>query len=239
MPGALFFIEALILLLVLLPNWTFTQLGQLITKAQFGGALAAFLSFGALGFLFSIFHHCSLHQERRILFRVLDGFDHRPVIERLRKKKLLVLIDADTLEVAGQPSRREAWVILNVLWHERACENPYIQGANPRAEKLADIVHAIGTARWAWLFALLATFYFASYVGKFSKDLNDIMRFILMVGIAAILLCVHEYAYRRTSDTAEKLIAEILEDTLMENFKDSARPVRTLVTLQRRRYSDC
>lgn len=241
MPGALFFIEALLLLLVLLsPGCTFTRLGELVAKAGLGGALGALvalLSFGVLGFFFSIIHHLSLNRENEVVFRLLYGVDNKPVIARLRKRSVLQLLDADKdIEVKNEPSRHEAWTIVNALWHQHVPER-----INRRAETLADRVHAIGTARVGALFAgliVLVSFGVGCYVYEVPLK-NYIWRLILMFVVGCIIFSVHELAYRRISSTAESLIAEILEDTLTESFWDSGRPVRTFVALQERRKRDC
>lgn len=229
MPGALFFIEALFLLLLLLwPEWTVTRLHQLL-DVKLGSALAGFLGLGGMGFLLSIFHHWSRE------CKCLGGFDHSLVIKRLRERNVLQLFDAhagNLLSVEDEPDRHQAWAIVNALWHQRVSKNHRIKGANPRAETLSDMVHSIGTARVGAVFAIIFVSLVVCHVGKPSSETNDIVRFILTVGIAAVLLYMHDRAYRQISDTAENLIAEILEDTLTESFWDSGGPVRTFVALR-------
>jgi hypothetical protein len=235
MPGALFFIEALFLLLLLLPGWTVTHLHQLL-DVKLGSAFAAFLGLGGMGFLFSIFHHCS----REVKW--LGGVNHCLVIERLRERNVLQLFNAHTgnlLSVEDKPDRHGAWAIVNALWHERVENDLKIKGANPRADTLADIVHSIGAARVGVVFAIIFCVVSGLYVAKPSSETNDIVRFILTVGLAAVLLFVHDLAYRQISDTAENLIAEILEDALTESFWGKGRPVRTFVTLAECRKRDC
>ena len=228
MPGASFSIEALFLLLLLLPGWTMTRLGEL-AKAGLGGALVAFLGLGGLGFLFSIVHH--LFRE----CRVLGGVDNGPVIARLRAQNILELLHAgtgDPVPDADRPDRHQAWVIVNALWHQRDSVNPRIKGANPRAQTLADLVHSIGTAQWGALFASFVPFVVAGFVAEQSSETNDILRFIAVVVLAAGFVCMHHLAYRRTSRTAEEMIAEILEDTLTASFLESGVPLRTYVALR-------
>lgn len=236
MPGALFFIEALFLLLMLWPEWTVTRLDQLAKTNNLGGALVAFLGLGGLGFLFSIFHHWSRE------CKCLGGVNHCLVIERLRKMTVLQLFDAHTgnlLSVEDELDRHQAWAIVNALWHQRVSEDHRIKGANPRAETLADIVHSIGTARVGAVFAMIFVPLVVYYVAKPLSETNDIVRFTLTFVVVVIILCVHLCAYWRISRTAESLIAEILEDTLTESFWYSGRPVLTFVALQKRRKRDC
>lgn len=228
MPGASFSVEALLILLLLLPEWTMTKLGE-FADAALGGALVAFLGLGSFGFLFSIVHH---------LFRecpILGGVDSRLVIERLRAKNAIEFLHAGTCEpvLSGDlPDRDQAWVIVNALWHQRVSVNPRIHAANPRVQTLADLVHSIGTAQWGALFAGVS-FVVASFVAERSCETIDIWRFIAAVVLWACIVCVHYFAYRRTSRTAEALIAEILEDALTASFMESGVPVRTHVDLRR------
>lgn len=235
MPGALFFIEALFLLLLLWPGWTITLLHQLL-DVKLGSAFAAFLGLGGMGFLFSIFHHWSRE------WKCSGGFDHGLLIKRLRKRNVLQLFDADTgnlLPVGEKPNRHQAWAIVNALWHQRVSENHRIKGANPRAQTLADIVHSIGTARVGAVFAIIFVPLVVYYVAKPSSETNDFVRCTLKIGIAAFLLYVHDRAYRQISNTAENLIAEIIEDTLTESFWKSGMPVRTFVALRECGKRDC
>jgi hypothetical protein len=228
MPGALFFIETLFFLMMLWPESTVTLLVQLV-KANWGVALAAFLGLGGLGFLFSIFHHWSRE------WKCSGSFDHSPVIARMRERNVLQLFDAGTgklMPVEEKPNRHQAWAIVNALWHQRVSNDHRIKGAERRAQTLTDIVHSIGTARVGAVFAIIFVPLVVYFVAKPSPETN-IMRFIFTVGIAAVLLYVHDRAYRQVSDTAENLIAEILEDTLTESFWDSGRPVLTFVALQK------
>ena len=181
MPGASFSIEALfLLLLLLLPGWTMTRIGEL-ANAGLGGALVAFLGLGGLGFLFSIVHHLSRE------FSMLGGVNNCPMIARLRAQNVLELLHANTgdpVSNADRPNRRQAWVIVNALWHQRVSVNPRIKGANPRAQTLADIVHSIGTAQWGALCASFVPFVVAGFVAEGSSETN-VLRFIVVVVIAA------------------------------------------------------
>jgi hypothetical protein len=237
MPGALFLIEALFLLMLLWPEGTAGKIKE-FADMKSGGAIAivSVLGLGALGFFFSIIHHST--RECEWLARLLGGFDHRQVIGRLRSRGILMLFNARNCATLGpedEPDRHQAWAIVNALWHERVKKDPMIKGANRRAGTLADIVHSIGAARVGSLFAVIIAPYMVYYLAKPSQE-SSILRFVV---IAAILLIIHFYAYWRVSRNAENLISEILEDALTESFCKPGRPVRTFVEMRKNRKLDC
>ena len=228
LPGASFTIEALFLLLLLLPKWTLDKLGE-VGNAGLWSATVTFLGMGCIGFLISIVHH--LFRENKTFV----GHDHRPVIERLRNKKILKLLNADSgdqVPNSYRPDRHQAWVIVNALWHQRIDVNPRLCEANPRAQSLADLVHSIGTAMWGALFAPIIPFLVAFFVASPSSETNDILRFVATVGIAIILWTMYFCAYKRISRTAKLLIAEIIEDTLRDSFLKSGIAAQTHVDMR-------
>jgi hypothetical protein len=236
MPGALFLIEALVLLILL--GWLdWTQLKN-FADMKSGGAIAIVgvlvLGLGALGYLFSIIHHWTRESNW------LGGFDHRQVIARLRRRGILMLVNArngETLRAEDEPDRVHAWVIVNALWHERAENDPKIKGANPRVDTLSDKVHSIGAARvgaaflYFVIFFALLVYVLLVYIFPQLQPKTNIMRFIIAAMIAFFFLYAYHRAYCQISDIAENLISEILEDALTESFWVSGGPVRTFVAL--------
>ena len=238
LPGASFTIEALLLLLLLLPEWT----DKLVKVGNAGlwSAIVIFLGMGGIGFLLSILYHLFREDETFV------GHDHRPVVERLRNRKILELLNAEDgvrLDLY-RPNRHQAWVIVNALWHQRVKENPRLSGANPRINSLADLVHSIGTAMWGALFAAIIPFLVAFFVAALSLDTIgvlrfvaavepiDILRFVAAVELAIFLLAMHLRAYKQISRTAELLIAEIIEDTLRDSSLESGIAERTYVDIR-------
>jgi hypothetical protein len=102
--------------------------------------------------LFSMIHH-SFYWYFPKRFRAVD---HRELVRSLRNDGLA----AETLKEDGRPTPdviMDAWIVVTKPWHERTVENKRIEGANPRAHSMADLVHSIGACRVAlWIGAMFS-----------------------------------------------------------------------------------
>jgi hypothetical protein len=158
LPGALFAIEAILLLRILVPEWITPRLVDLGKNSGFGLAIGGLLGSGALGFLFSTVHHWlywrQLHWGRCWLHPTID---HKSTVSRLRSAGVLALMSTTDVPVAlGWPTdEHQGWAIVNGLWHERVLKDSKIQAANARADTLSDVVHSLGAGMVASVAALV------------------------------------------------------------------------------------
>jgi len=232
-PSLSFAVQTILLLFVLIPPWVQKQIAVLISNKGIGIALAALLGSGGVGFVFSLFHH-EFHW-RGPNWQWLAGQNHIDLIERLRDRKLLCLLDAqngNALALDSKPDRFEAWAIFNSLWHERLETNNKIKSADPRADSLANSVHSIGTARVASFFAVILAFGITCHVSEYSSECWDIVHFISAIVIAVVLLYLHQSGYRRTGLVAQRVVEQVLTDALADEA--SSGPVQTYVVLKQR-----
>lgn len=222
-PGLSFVALTILLLWMLVPDWTRNRMADLRGDAGIGVVIATLLGSGGIGFFFSVLHH-SLHWRT-------GPVDHRGLIARLRTRKVLYLVDAQTdkvFPIERNPTRFEAWSIVAALWHERVAKNNKIKGAEPRASSLADLVHSTGTARVAAASAWLLAFAIPCSIDSLSFGW---VRFLSTNGIAFGLLCVHHVAYYRTGLAAQRVVEQILDDALVDEYRTSCGPVQTRVIL--------
>jgi hypothetical protein len=233
-PGLSFVVQLVLLLCELIPDWTFPTLKYLLSSDRgIGIALAALLGTGGLGFLFSMFHHELLWGGPRW---VAGPIDHSDLIEWLRQRDLLLLLDArsgvalDALDET-KPDRFQSWAIVTALWHERIQPSRgmsrKIKSANPRIDSLVNTMHSMGTSRVASVAAILMTSWIFYYGSKTSAELPSVACTILTVATAVILVLVHHAGYWRTGLVARRVIEQVMTDALAEEIKSA--PVWTYV----------
>ena len=200
MPGLIFIIELLTYLLLaqdLCPN-------QMI---RYGSHIAVpfsvFLASGGLGFLLGTFYYTLIWAWPFNRW----GADHRPLlIDSVNQGWLRLRNSSDDRDIdVDKVSQRGAWRIVISYWNTRIDTSPAIKGATPRAERLADITHGLGTTfvasvvgfiifvvlhiwlfgglTWADLFCLffllLPVFHFLNFKGVI-KDHEDIDHIVLI-----------------------------------------------------------
>jgi hypothetical protein len=144
-PGLVFAVQALLLLFIVNPAWTTTQLFRQTKDAGAGLAAALFLASGGLGYLFSVIYH-RLHWCTR-----LSTIDHTRVVNKLLDAGLLDLqkLDKKAVQINRETDkidRRAAWVIVTAVWKESLRNTSGIQSADACATGLTDIMHSAGTA---------------------------------------------------------------------------------------------
>jgi hypothetical protein len=223
-PGALFATETLLLLLLLIPDWTIRQLKENFRNdSGIGLAVTALLASGALGFLFSTVHHYLYWHFPKIH----PGPDYVKWVKVLRSRNLIQLLESRTFkEVQDDWPKKpiEAWSLITGLWHERLGVNSTILAANPRAETLANFVHSIGTATVALTFALITSIYIATQVGTF-----PVWRLGFTITIGGLLVVLHELSHRDVVGIANRFIEQVLTDALRQQQGPTHNPAVTHV----------
>jgi hypothetical protein len=139
-PGLIFIIEPLLYLLI-------AQDICLAQMIQYGDhisvPISAFLVSGGVGFLLGAFYYVLIWKWP---FNRL-GADHRPLLRDSVTQGWLQLRNriGDKDINVEQLSQRGAWRLVISYWNTRIEASPEIKGATPRAERLADIAHGLGT----------------------------------------------------------------------------------------------
>jgi len=212
-PGLTFGVIVLILLLILIPHWTVSQLTGLLKKdAGLLAVLGTLLASGGAGFLFSILHHAWHWRSGG------SDIDHSDKISRLVKAKRLEFVNIENQEeITDAPmiDRHFAWIILTAIWHERLTEDDkQIKGADPRATSLTDLAHSAGTGRVASIAAYATVLTLAYYVSDFSLTTADTCRFIVANLAAILLIFVQHKNYMRLCKMAQGFSERVFCDSL-------------------------
>lgn len=226
-PGFVFFTEIILLLLILFPDWTVSQIKATMREGALGVVFAAILVSGGAGFIFSIVHHFIYWK-----WTHAGTVNHAELIMRLRRHNLLVLVDANTDQPIPNDilvSRPDAWMIVASLWHERLRTSKYIKSAEPRAQVLSDLVHSTGTSLVASAFAWIMALVIATCLATLSLQLGLVVRFSLASAIGALLLYVQQQNCKRVVSLARGVIEQVLHDALAN---EKNKPVRTHVMLR-------
>jgi hypothetical protein len=212
-PGIIFALELTILLFVLRPEWKLEKLLEFGKDSGIATILVALLASGGLGFIFSTIHH-HLHS-----LKWCDLMDHTQVINQLRNEGVL---DLQGLDKTYIPTKKQAWVIVTAVWHQRLKTCDKIGSVEPRTKDLVDIMHSMGTARVASGTAVLVAFgsvFATACCGQLSLPM---CRVLSAVGIAVGAYSIFQIGYVRTARLAQAVIDEVLSDALhaeKENHK--------------------
>jgi hypothetical protein len=203
MPGFVYGLETIVGLFVLFPDWTRAQLSALAGEESLGVAIAAIFVSGALGYVFATIHHWwHWHVDAPVL-------DHRPLITRLRARRLIVD------ELGGQLDRRQALILSMALWYDRVRDNGAIQlGADKKLTSLGDSIHGLGAARIASVFALLTVLGISACIGTFRFELGPIVRFIVVLVLTLGATVLFHKAYINVGEIAQGIYDAILGNAL-------------------------
>jgi signal transduction histidine kinase len=163
------------------------------------------------------------------------------VIQRLVEEKVIVLVVKENERPPLDPAkieRSDAWIITTALWHERTGGQSKIANFETRARDLVDLVHSLGSARIAAVFAPVAAFMLAAYHGTIAFALEPILLFVFAALIAAFMFLTFQTGYRRTAYLAQTVIDQVLSDALVEERKKAAGPIETWPLLPKKRSPD-
>jgi hypothetical protein len=236
-PGVAFIVQTLLILWILIPDWTLNIIAKLRADTGIGIVIAALFGSGGIGFIFSTVHHVILWQCRSRWFT--GPLDHRGLIDRLRSRNVLCLLDPQNgvaLPASLKPDRFEAWAIVAALWHERIATSKWvskkIKSAEPRSDSLANLVHSLGAARVASIVAVILAF--AIFTRNYELPFET-WRFIITGVIVLALLYFYQTAYWQAGLAAQRVVEQVLTDALVDEFKASGRPVKTYVVLENKK----
>lgn len=228
MPGALFGMLSIAMLILLVPHWTLPKLGALNRDLGIGLAVAGLVGSGALGYALSAIHHqlaWSLPKWSRINHldlarRLLEGATPAVVANQLGRNGNLAPLAAGALD------REMAQALLVSLWYQRLGEEP-IKSGDPKVQALADTAHSAGIARVAALAAFATSLGVAAIVGQRSLELEAICRFLgaVMIGVGSTVLFWKTYL--RVGRMAERVIENVLLEAI---WRAPVRPTTTTIT---------
>ncbi|RJQ55928.1 MAG: hypothetical protein C4521_01005 [Actinobacteria bacterium] len=227
LPGVVFLVETLVILLVLLPGWTTESLGKLATGDSLGTAFAVLIASGGVGFIFSVLNHLYLW------WRQSPPIDFRELVARLREGDVIRLVDAETgMPVAeADLPLEEAWAVASSLWHEHLETSHQLAGSETRNVSLSDLTHATGAARIGSLAAWVAALVVAAHVASFAPSWETCVRFTVANFLAGGLLAAHHLNCLRTGRLTRAFVEEVLHDSLLETRR---MPIPTNVVLRGR-----
>lgn len=233
-PGLVFFVETLVLLLILLPNWTVDKLNTFKEKEGLGVIFATLLISGGIGFVFSVVHHVFDWKLPWKLWKLqIASVDHSGLIARLRATKVIELVDASndcSITDNVVVDREDAWVIMTSLWYERLTTSEHIKGSALRVRMLADMIHTTGAVRIASVIALCFAIAITAHVTSFSWQACPVVRFIIAIIIGVVLFLVHHANYIHVGKLEQGVVEEVLYDALVA---EKEKPVKTWVNLER------
>jgi hypothetical protein len=226
-PGVLFLGETAVLLYLLFPAWVGSVLETLKQDTGLGFAIVGVAATGSIGLLLSTIHHAFFNRTGATVL------DYSALIRRLRLAGLPEVVDAENLHVETmEASRLDAWVMVSSLWHQLHEISPRIKGVEPRAQRLADLTHSMGTALVGSVVAWIIAMIIAGFVGKPSLIAGDVIRFVIAqlgaVGITVVL----GLNYKNTALICQRVVEESLTDALAD-LKEQGKPVRTYVLINR------
>ncbi|MFH1976501.1 MAG: hypothetical protein ABIJ52_13260 [Pseudomonadota bacterium] len=206
-PGVLFGFLILLFLWIAVPGWTISILKSYIAAKEKSITIiigSLFIS-GALGYLFATMHHWC-HWYLPIDKNVIN---HTEQIKKLREKGFIPPI------TCVQPNPRlEALTIVSILWFERLGDSSPVGNSENRVAAFSDLAHSAGTARVASACALMAAILLCMLYGNWNPSVPNVIRFILMVVIGIMIICLFHDAYQRTGKISQQLYDQILEHNL-------------------------
>jgi hypothetical protein len=217
-PGAVYGVLTTLWLSIVLPDWVIPKLASL---ANLGTALAGVITSGALGCIFATAHHwCHWHVPW-----YKNVFDHSGMVNSLLEKQKIL-----SLPKGSKVDRKRADVIVTTLWCQRTKEGGSV---GPEAEKRVsaqtDLTHALGAICVASFVAFVSTLIVCWCFGTFSRNPWDLIRFVSMLVLAIIVICLFLVSYRRVGDFAKGICQETLNDALEKERKeeDKEQPAAT------------
>jgi predicted outer membrane lipoprotein len=219
LPGAIFGILSVVLLLLLIPEWTTQTLQDLTRDAGVGSAVAGLVGTGALGYLFSAVHHELTFRldpkwstlDHTVFVRAVMAAD-RVVVSRVKNGRPEVL-------KAEEIDRDVAHSVVSALWYQHLGDEP-LKSAEGKTQGLNDTAHSAGIARVAALTACALSIIAALSLGRLGFELVSIVRFVAWLILGPGSVWVFWTAYMRIGRNAQRLIEHVLSKAMQKD--DSA-----------------
>ncbi len=199
-PGLILIIEFLAYLLIS-GDICFKQLIE--PSNSIGVAASTFLASGGLGFLLGIIYYPVVWREK-IFTNILTGADFRHFLKIAESNRWLKLCSTNGEQVhADKLTKRGAWRVIISYWSTKTQTSKRIKGANPRMERLADIMNGMGTTCLASFGALALFVIYNPFWFKLS------WRHDLSFLIGLLILFVHHWNYKGVIKDYENFCASV------------------------------
>jgi hypothetical protein len=222
-PGFVYALATTLYTWILFPSWVQSQLAVLPST---GAAIATVVASGAIGYIFSVVHHC-LHN----LTRWWVPIDYSKVLNQLvASGSLRILSASDGKPVHHHFSRDDALPVMTSLWHQRMKKCALVGGTQPKLDGIYDAAHASGTARVAVFFALITTAIIASQISQWDlQQTSSLVRMFWLAVAVVIPILVLWVNYYYAGNIAEKVVGEVLADAIAQENLEGRPPAATLV----------
>lgn len=216
-PGLVYGVETLVLVLIADPGWTLDQL-KTVSKDVVGVALTAFLASGALGYIFAALHHLFLWWIESDVFNHVELAKSRPELLGKTRSELLGG-EPDKKELTREGAMVRAWT----YWYgdsKRVAAVP--EYGRDKLDSLGDQAHGLGAARVASAFALATALWICWKADKLAWNWGVFS----MVILGALVLTAFQCGYRRVAKIAFQLWERIVWKSLDPMNPDSNPPGR-------------
>lgn len=217
MPGALFGILTLFMLVLLLPTRTIRFVGDLGESSGVGIAIAGLVGSGALGYIFSAIHHQLVWSWPRwsrishlsLARRLLAGNSPVVVADRLESDGSLAPLSSASLD--GETAQS----LCVSLWYGRLGQDP-IKSGDSRVSALTDTAHSAGIATVAAVTGLVVAVSTAACVGQFSLEPLAVGRFIVALAVGLGTASLFASNYQRVGRIANMVIENVLIEAVKQ-----------------------
>lgn len=206
-PGLSFVFEVTICLSIVLLPFAKQITGGIkdipIEKLSMIGAVLGIVTIGGVGYFFSIIHH--------FLFwycKCYPSTVYKDFLRRMESAKLIAIPDF--------PKKIDnEWGVVNTLWHSLKVKSDILEKNETMTTRLPDVMHNAGAAYIGAWFVIPTTIIIAKYIFYISGvTMSHCYSAILAFIIAAILIIVHCFGYKKTVENCQYVIESILETAL-------------------------
>jgi len=222
-PGALFGMLSVAMLLLLVPEWTVSKLSTFTKEGSVTLAIAGVIGSGALGYAFSVMHH-----QLNWSFPRWSTIDHTQFVHYLANGQQPTLLvqklgacGSESTLIPQEIDRETAQALLDSLWYQHLGTDP-IKSADPKVMALADTAHSAGIARVAALWAFILAMAVALSVGQPIFELGAVLRTAMAIGIGVGSIVLFWRTYLRVGLMAQRVIENVILKALSDLEEKSA-----------------
>lgn len=212
-PGLLFMLEVVCYLIISAHSIFFDKIskfnGSVLDKTWIAIVIGAFLTSGALGYLFSnIFHSISNFCHWRGWSSLI--VDHRPLLRDAQNNGWMRIVPESPERIMRSD---QAWSIVTAFWQSRIETSDEIKGANDRINSLTDIQFGLGASIIASVLSLPV------WLCVHKSLTNNIFLcqgcgVVIAVIVAVLISIAFAYNYRVVASHIERVLYVIISDVM-------------------------